>query len=173
MLEKSGKTRFVGVTGKNARFIERILSHIDVDSVMIAHQFNPIYRNANEYLLPLTERRNIGLVIGAPFMKGWLAVPQTEWKDNAPEWMDDTFRHAYFQYLDIVHHSGLDLADVTIRWMLSEKRQHSIVAGFTKIDEIQFNIRAVKQGDLPIELIEAINKIGIIHPLIYQNRTTV
>ena len=97
----SGKARFIGLTGKNARLLARIMRKIQVDSVMVAHQFNPIYRNASEFLFPVANELECGMVIGAPLMKGWLAVPQEEWRDNPPDWMDAPFKQSYFGFIDI------------------------------------------------------------------------
>ena len=167
-----GKARFIGITGKDARRLARIVSAVDIDSMMMAHQFNPILHNAAKFLLPVTSARNIGVVNGASFMKGWLAVPQTAWRDAPPPWMDDTFRRAYFAYLDVQAQSGVPLAELSLRWQLSEPRQHSVVVGFSRIEDIEQNVAAVQRGPLPADLQRAVDAIGIVHPLIYQGRTT-
>ncbi len=169
--KESGKTRFIGLTAKDARRTARMLEHIEVDSLMTAHQFNPILRNAARYLFPITEEKQLGVVLGAALLKGWAAVPQWEWREEPPEWMDDTFHQAYFSYLDIWQQSGLGLAELSMRWLLSEKRLHSIVVGFSGLEVVEDNIRSVCQGELPSELKQAIDDIGIVHPLIYQGRT--
>lgn len=168
----SGKARFIGLTAKNARLTARLLEHIEVDSLMTAHQFNPLLRNAAEFLFPITEKKGIGVVLGAALMKGWLAVPQTAWKTNRPDWMDEVFYNAYFQYVALCEKAGLSLAEVSIRWMLSEKRQHSIVFGFASLDIVKNNLDIAAKGELPTDLRAAIDAIGLVHPLIYQNRQT-
>jgi aryl-alcohol dehydrogenase-like predicted oxidoreductase len=167
----AGTARFIGITGKDARRLARIVNALELDSMMMAHQFNPIFRNAGKYLLPVTSAKNIGVVNGAPFMKGWLATPQTAWRDQPPAWMDETFRQAYFRYLDIQQQSGLSLAELTLRWQLAERRQHSIVVGFSWLGDIRENVAATERGPLPAELQEAVDAVGIVHPLIYQGRT--
>ena len=99
--KRSGKARFIGLTAKNARVLARILKAVEVDSLMTAHQFNPVFRNAVEFLFPTAQDLGVGVVIGAPLMKGWLAVPQNVWRKNPPEWMDETFKTSYFSFLDI------------------------------------------------------------------------
>ncbi len=168
----SGKARFIGITGKDARRLARIVEALELDSMMMAHQFNPILHNAGKYLLPVTAAKNVGVVNGAAFMKGWLAVPQTEWRTSPPPWMDEEFRRAYFAYLDIHASSGLPLAELTLRWQLAEPRQHSVVVGFSRIEDIEQNVAAVSRGKLPAELQQAIDAVGIVHPLIYQMRKT-
>ena len=171
--KRSGKARFVGLTAKNARVLTRVLKEVEVDSVMAAHQFNPVFRNAVEFLFPTAQDLRVGVVIGAPLMKGWLAVPQNVWRESPPDWMDETFKESYFKFLDIHTDAGIPMAELCIRWMLSEQRQQSIVVGFSNIQEVEFNISAARRGALPDELNAAIAEIGIVHPLIYQARTTI
>ena len=90
--KRSGKARFIGLTAKNARVLARILKVIKVDSVMTAHQFNPVFRNAVEFLFPAAQDLQAGVVIGAPLMKGWLALPQNAWRESPPDWMDEIFK---------------------------------------------------------------------------------
>ena len=171
--KRSGKARFIGLTAKNARLLERILKVVEVDSVMTAHQFNPVFRNAVEFLFPTAQDLRVGVVIGAPLMKGWLAVPQDTWRENPPDWMDETFKASYFKFLDIHANAGIPMAELCIRWMLSEQRQQSIVVGFSNLQEVEFNLSAARRGALPDDLKAAIEEIGIVHPLIYQGRTQI
>ena len=169
--KEQGKARYIGITGKDARRLARIVAALDLDSMMIAHQYNPILRNAARYLLPTTAARGIGVAGGAMFLKGWLAVPQTHWRYDRPEWMNDEFHDAYFAYLEIQAESGIPLPELTLRWILGEQRIHCIVSGFSDWREVEANIEAVEKGTLPPALHSAIDKIGIIQPLYYQGRT--
>ena len=171
--KRSGKARFIGLTAKNARVLARILKVIEVDSVMSAHQFNPVLRNAVEFLFPTARDLQTGVVIGAPLMKGWLAVPQNAWRESPPDWMDETFKASYFRFLDIHADAGIPMAELCIRWMLSEQRQQSIVVGFSNLREVEFNLSAALRGALPDDLNAAIEEVGIVHPLIYQGRTRI
>ena len=171
--KKQGKARFIGITGKDARRLARLVSATELDSMMVAHQYNPIYRNAARFLLPLTEEEGVGVVGGAMFMKGWLAVAKSDWRDHLPEWMDEGFHRAYCKYLDIQASSGLELPELTLRWLLPEQRLKCIVTGFKNPHEIESNIDAIERGPLPANLQSKIDAIGIRHPLLYQGRTTI
>ncbi len=39
-------------------------------------------------------------------------------------------------------------------------------------EDIEQNVAAVQRGPLPAELKRAVDAVGIVHPLIYQGRTT-
>ena len=171
--KRGGKARFIGLTAKNARLLKRILKVVEVDSVMTAHQFNPVFRNAVEFLFPTAQDLGVGVVIGAPLMKGWLAIPQNGWQESPPDWMDETFKESYFRFLGIHADAGIPMAELSIRWMLSEQRQQSVVVGFSNLQEVEVNMSAARRGALPDDLNAAIEEIGIVHPLIYQARTKI
>lgn len=168
----SGKARCVGFTAKDARRAARLVESLAPDTVMIAHQFNPVLRNASALLFPVTAARETGVLVGAPLMRGWLARPKDAWRTDPPAWMDRIFQRAYVACLDIAAQSGLDLAEMSIRWMLGEKRQHALVFGFRTAGEIAANVRAASQPPLPAAVHEAIAAAGIVHPLLFQGRTT-
>ena len=140
--KRSVFARYVGLTGKNARLLARLIKAIEVDSVMVAHQFNPVFKNASKFLFPEAQALRVGVTIGAPLMKGWLATPQEEWRTHPPEWMDEPFRRSYFQFIDIHTASGIPMAELCIRAMLSEKQQQSIVVGFSNLQEVEVGGRS-------------------------------
>ncbi|MBV7339708.1 hypothetical protein KFU94_68150 [Chloroflexi bacterium TSY] len=80
---------------------------------------------------------------------------------------------ASFRYLDIQASSGIALPELTLRRLLTEQRIHCIVVGFREWREIESNIDAIERGPLPADLQSKIDAIGIVHPLLYQGRTTI
>jgi L-galactose dehydrogenase len=168
-----GKARYIGLTGKDARQLTRVIQSVNVDTIMVAHQFNPVMRGAAKFLLPVTAAKNKGVLIAAPMMRGWLAAPQNHWRTQPPTWMDSSFYKAYFAYVDVADRVGIPLHELTLRWILGEQRQHSIVFGFGREHEIKSNVQSIERGLLPQDLQLEINSLGIAHPLIFQGRTSI
>jgi len=167
-----GKARYIGLTGKDARQLTRVIQSINVDTIMVAHQFNPVMRGAAKFLLPVTEAKSKGVLIAAPMMRGWLASPKNQWRTLPPSWMDSSFYNAYFAFVDVADRVGIPLHELTLRWILGEQRQHSVVFGFGHEDEIKSNVKSIDKGLLPQDLQLEINSLGIEHPLIFQGRTS-
>lgn len=170
---QSGKARFVGVTGKDPRQLARVIHALDVDTAMIAHQFNPVMRAGSALLFPATTERDVGVLVAAVLMRGALAAPKHKWRSDAPpSWMDPTFHRAYFAYVDVAEREGLPMAELTLRWVLSEPRLSSVVVGFKTAQDVEANVRAASLPPLPAPLRKEIEALGIVHPLIAQGRTT-
>lgn len=166
----SGKARYVGLTGKNARRLARLLRTLHVDTVMLAHDYNVILRNGDEFLFPLTQQQQLGVILAAVLMKGWLAVPQESWRTAPPPWMTPPFSAAYFAYLELARASGLPLVEVSLRWLLGRPGWHDVLVGCATAAEATQNAAILAKGSLPPDLQAAITAIGIVHPLIYQDR---
>lgn len=169
----AGKARHVGVTGKDARQLARVAQAIDVDTAMVAHQFNPVMRNAAEFLFPVTSKRGMGVVVAAPFMRGILAASREKWRSEPPAWMDEKFKHAYLGCVALAEQAGITLSELTIRWILAEPRKHAILFGFRAPEEIRANVEAVGKGPLPPDLEAEVDKLGLLHPLLFQGRTCI
>ncbi|HVV79782.1 MAG TPA: aldo/keto reductase [Pseudolabrys sp.] len=170
---ETGKARFVGITAKDARRAARLTRALDVHTIMIAHQFNPILRNASEFLFEEAVAKDVGIMVAAPLMQGLLARPKLKWRGAPPPWMDATFFNAYFGFIDLAEKVGIGVQELTFRWLLREARLHTVLFGFRSVDDIKANVRAVELGPLPEPLQAEIDALGIVHPLIFQGRTTI
>lgn len=175
-LEKArirGMFRYLGVSGKNARILARIVAELPASTVMVAHQLNAIYRNAVAFLLEPCRARQVGIVVGSPLMRGWLAQPQRGWEIVQPTWMDDVFLGAYTELLEIQGASHLTLTELSLRWLVSEPRVDSICIGFGSADEVTDDIAMIERGPLTEVLKKSIDRLGIVHPLIFQGRAKI
>jgi aryl-alcohol dehydrogenase-like predicted oxidoreductase len=169
---EAGKTRFVGITAKDARRAARVAQAFNVHTIMVAHQLNPVLRNASAFLLDQAAASDIGVLVAAPLMQGLLARPKLKWRHAPPEWMDATFFKAYFGFIDLAEKTGIGVQELTFRWLLRETRLHSLLFGFRSVGDIEANVVAVMRGPLPESLQAEIDALGIVHPLIFQGRTT-
>lgn len=166
----SGKARFLGITGKNARVLKRIAGEFETDMMMVAHQLNALYRNAFTYLSEIWRKGNIGVAIGAPFMRGALARANRDWTRTNPSWMDEVFYNAYTALLDLAADCGISLAELSLRWLAFQENVTVTVCGCASSEEARLNAQAIEQGPLPCDLAQRIDALGIVHPLIYQGR---
>lgn len=170
--QKAGKARFVGITAKDARQAARLVTVLDFDTVMIAHQLNPILRNASAYLLPVAAKRNVGVLVAAPLMQGLLARPKHKWREAPPDWMDPTFFKAYFALIDLSDRVGIGVQELAFRWLAAQDWVGSVVFGFRSSEDIASNAESVHRGPLSVDIMSELDAIGIVHPLVFQGRTT-
>ena len=79
-VKEQGLTRFLGLSGNNAERVAKVLREInlEIDVVLIAFQYDLLWRNAPEHLPSMAKETGVGVVRGAPFHQGYLAAPREE-----------------------------------------------------------------------------------------------
>lgn len=160
----------LGISGNNAHLLAKLLREMDleIEVVLVAFQYDPIWRNAREYLLPVTRERGIGAVLGAPLQQGRLAVPHKEWIDHPPAWMSNATRERFRLLYEIVEEYGLSLPELTVRFLLADEDVSSIVTGLSSIDELEENVACAGAGPLPDEVQSRVESLGRLLPGIYR-----
>ena len=164
-----GLTRYLGISGNNAHLMAKVLKEInlDIDVVLMAYAYSLIWRNAKEYLLPLTNESGAGVIIGTPLQQGRLSVPHKEWIEKPPEWMNEDTRKRFKALYDIQIESGLSLAELAMRFILADPDITAVIPGAATIEQLEENIRCSAAGPLPAELHEKLDKLGKVFPGIY------
>ena len=84
-LKAQGRCRFIGISGNTADNMSRVLENVDVDTFLLAFNYDLIRRGARD-ILPIAKKKGCVKLIGAIFQRG-LAISQPELLDNPPKWM--------------------------------------------------------------------------------------
>lgn len=168
---QQGLAKHLGISGNNAHLLAKLLREMDLDIevVLVAFQYDPIWRNARQHLLPLTRERGVGAVLGAPLQQGRLAVPHPEWLDCPPPWMGDATRKRFRSLYEIVEEHGLSLPELTLRFLLADDDIGSIATGLTSIGQLEENVRCARAGPLPAEIHARVEALGRLYPGVYRH----
>ena len=165
-----GLTRYLGMSGNNAHLVAKVLREIglEIDVVVMAFQYNLIWRNAVENFLPAAKEKDVGVVLGTPFQQGRLAVPKQEWLNDPPAWMDDDTRERFRALYEIQRECGLTLAELGMRFLLSNADIDCIIPGAANVEQLEENVSCSIAGPLPPDLHQTIDKIGKVFPGLYK-----
>lgn len=157
-LKAQGRCRFVGISGNTAHNMRRILENVDVDTFLLAFNYDLIRDGARE-VLPIAKEKGCVSLVGAIFQRG-LATPQTELLDNPPAWMTPELEPRYRQIVDLQRESGMSLAEMGVRYIAAQPDIDTIIIGAKVPDEIEECVRAVEKGPLPEDLVQQIARIN-------------
>ena len=159
---EQGMAKHLGITGNNAHLLVKVLqeAELPVEVVLIAFQYSLIWRNAAEYLLPVTKELGVGVVLGAPLEQERLSVPHEEWIENPPDWMDEDLRTRFADCYAIHHETGLSLSALGMRFLLADKRAATIIPGAATVEEIEENVGCAGEGPLPPDLHARADALG-------------
>jgi len=168
---EQGLAKHVGLSGNNSHLLAKLIREIDlnIEVVLVAFQYDPIWRNARQYLLPLTSERGVGVVLGAPLQQGRLVEPHEEWLRDPPAWMGDETRERFRALYEIRRDAGLTLPELVLRFLLADPDICTISAGVSTVEQLEKNVRCTQAAPLPDEIHSRIEALGRLYPGIYRN----
>ena len=160
--KEQGMAKHLGISGNNAHLLAKILQEIalPVDVVLVGFQYSLIWRNAKQYLLPLTKELGQGVVLGAPLQQGELAVPREEWIEHPPDWMDDDLRARFKELYEIHQETGLSLAALAMRFLLADMDVATVIPGAATVEQLEENVGCAVLGRLSSDVHARLDALG-------------
>lgn len=155
-LKREGRCRFIGISGNTAENMQRIIRAVDVDTFLLAFNYDLIRRGARD-VLPVA--KGCVHLVGAIFQHG-LAVPQPELLHNPPEWLTADLVDRYRRVYALQAQSGMSLAEMGVRYIASQPGIDTIIIGAKTPREIEECVRAEEKGPLPGDLTAAVDEIA-------------
>ncbi len=157
-LKAQGRCRFIGVSGNSAQQMERIVREADVDTLLLAFNYDLVRREARK-VLPVAGERGCVRLVGAIFQRA-LAYPQPEILENRPEWMTPELATRYRRVYELTDQSGMTLVEMGVRFMCAQDGIDTIIIGAKSPDEIEECVRAQERGPLPDQLARELEALG-------------
>lgn len=161
-LKSQGRCRFIGISGNTADNMGRVLQNVEIDTFLLAFNYDLIRRGA-QAILPISKEKGCVKLIGAIFQRG-LAISQPELLENPPSWMTPDLATRYQQMYDLQHESGISLAEMGVRYVAAQPDIDTIIIGAKLPDEIAECVQAAEKGPLSADLIQKIDSIAGARP---------
>jgi D-threo-aldose 1-dehydrogenase len=150
-LRRAGVIRAIGVGLNETAMSLRFAREADIDCIMLAGRYTLLDQGALSELLPYCGKKNISILLAAPFNSGILAV-------GAREGATFDYQPASTATLDKVQRittlckrHGVELPAAALQFPLAHPRVASIVAGATKASEVRANL-AMMTTPIPTDL---------------------
>ncbi|MCB0122225.1 MAG: aldo/keto reductase [Caldilineaceae bacterium] len=156
-LKAQGRCRFIGISGNTADNMRRVLENVEVDTFLLAFNYDLIRRGARE-VLPIAKEKGCVKLVGAIFQRG-LATVQPELLEHPPQWMSAELVVRYRQIYALQRESGISLAEMGVRYIAAQPDVDTIIIGAKIPAEIEECVRAAEKGPLPADLVEQIEKL--------------
>lgn len=161
-VQKEGRARFIGITGNNAAPLAKLLEAGNFDVVLVASQYDLIWRNATYDLIPIAQNKGVAIVLGAPFRQGLLSKIHPELLTNPPEWFTPGRLEQFKRLYSILDCVDIPIAEIGLRFLLSDIRISTIIPGPRTVEELLSNIAMSEKEPLPKEIMEELLAIGNI-----------
>ena len=159
-----GTACHLGISGNNAHLLARVLrdADLDIDVVLVAFQYDLVWRNAPAHLLPMAREMDVGVVLGAPLQQGKLASAREEWLLEPPDWMNADLKQRFGELYDIQRETGLSLPELAIRFLLADRDFCSVIPGAATVGELEENVRCASAGPLTPEIHQRLASLGAV-----------
>lgn len=142
-LRDEGVIKGIGIGVNDPAYAARYLTEGDFDCFLIAGRYSLLEQPALAEVLPIAERKNIGVILGGVFNSGILATgPIADARYNytpAPPEILDKVRK--IERVCLAH--GVPLATAAMHFPLGHKAVSSLALGAVKPDEVRRNIAAM------------------------------
>ena len=126
--------------------------------------YNIFDQNPEDRLFPFCEKHDIGIIARVPFDEGTLTgtltydttFPEGDWRNTyfVPENLRSSVDHA--EALRPLIPEGMTMAEMALRFILSNNQVDTIIPGMRKLKNVEANIAASDGKGLSPELIEAL-----------------
>lgn len=142
-LRDEGVVRWIGVGMNVSAPLARYVAEFDVDVVMVAGRYTLLDTSAADELLPVAERRDVGVVAAGVFNTGVLADPRPDSHyDYRPVPHGVLDRAVLMQQTSAAW--GVDLAAAAMRFPLRHPAVDAVVIGARSPDEVHAAARNMR-----------------------------
>ena len=153
-LKADGKVRYFGIsTDDHASGIKAI--EMGADFLQI--EYDLLDPSAEDALLPLAQKHNIGIMIRTPLARGLLSgkfpagraiPPEQQWRRPTGDRLQ--LRLQRVDQLRFLEREGQNMAQAALRWLLAQPGVHCVIPGARTVEQLEANIGAI-DGDLTDE----------------------
>ncbi len=139
-LKKRGKCRLIGVSGYPLDLLVETAETCPLDLVLSYCHYTLLDTTLMNKLLPLTEKRGLGLINASALSMGLLTQQgPPDWHPAPPEVIDAVTRARAF-----CAGLGADLAKLALQFTLAEPRIATTLVGMSTVEEVERNMATLE-----------------------------
>jgi len=161
-LKADGTIRWFGISTSNHASGIWAIEH-GADFLQI--EYDLLDPSAEDELLPLAQRKNIGIMIRTPLARGLLSgkfaagqpiPPEQQWRRPTGDRLQ--LRLERIEQLRFLVRDGQTLAQAALRWLLRQPGVHCVIPGARTVEQLDDNISAV-DGDVTDEELARVHEL--------------
>lgn len=163
-LKAEGKILFSGLAGTTVTELTSLIESQMFDVVLTAFNYNALFRESAESLIPTALKHDMGLVIGSVYGQGFLTANAIEEVRRKPAWLSSSRRKQLLAYYDLLAQSGIQAYELCLRFVLSDPNISTIPIGCKTVDHLESSVAAAAKGPLPDDVLGRLNEIAAMVP---------
>ncbi len=152
--QQAGTVRFIGASTYGEEEPLAVLEDGSYDVLQVA--YNLADRALEERVLPLAERKGVGVVVRSVLLRGVLTHRHTLIPDQVAD-----LRLAIARLSQIADAGGFSLPDMAYRYVLANPAVSTALVGTARVEELASALDSASKGPLPPELVAAIRQVAV------------
>jgi L-galactose dehydrogenase len=155
-LKRSGKVRFVGITGYPLHMLKDVAEAAEVDTVLSYCRYNLLDTSMDDVLTPVARRKGIGLINASPLHMRVLT------EKGAPDWHPAPKRvlQVARRVSDYCRSQGVDVSDLAMQFVLQHEHVATTLVGMSKVRHVDRNVKSVGVAPAPELLARVLEMIA-------------
>lgn len=152
--QRSGKARYIGVTGFPPAMLRDVAAQGRVDAILSYARYNLMVTDLDDVLRPFCQAQHIGLINASPLHMRVLT------DEGAPEWhpAPAEVKQAGSKVAAVCRESGFRVADIALRFCLEYPYVASTLVGMSKQRHVEQNLKAMEL-EFPAGLLQKIQTV--------------
>jgi aryl-alcohol dehydrogenase-like predicted oxidoreductase len=163
-LKSEGIIRFTGLGGTTVYTLPHVIATGEYDVVLTAFNYSLLWQEATIAVLPEAQKRGMGIVIGSPLQQGALARCYRDVVEKGARWLSPPRQQQYKKLYAFVDELGMPLAELALRWVLSNSNISTTLMGARSVAEVEENVAAAEKGPLPADVMSRVAEIAAMVP---------
>lgn len=163
-LKEAGKIRYSGLAGTTITEMTSLVSSDRFDVVLTAFNYNILFREAAETVIPAAIENDMGIVLGSAFGQGFLTRRADQEVRDKPIWLSDMRQEQLLAYYDLLDQAGLPAFEVCVRFVLSNPSISTIPIGCKTVEHLEASVNVAAKGPLPEDVLRRLDEIAAMVP---------
>ncbi len=130
------------------------------DVVLTAFNYNVLFREAADTVIPAAVEKDMGIVLGSAFGQGFLTRRADEEVRAKPLWLSEDRQQQQLAYYDLIDQSGMSASEMCLRFVLSNAEVSTIPIGCKTVEHLEASVAAAAKGTLPEDILKRLDEVA-------------
>jgi aryl-alcohol dehydrogenase-like predicted oxidoreductase len=163
-LKADGIVRAIGLGGTTVTELAHLVSSGLFDSVLTAFNYNALYREASDELLPAAKAKGMAVLVGSIFGQGGLGRRFDEIVQTRPIWLSRPRQSQLRALYSLLDETGLGITEISLRMVLGNRDISCALIGARTARQLEESLSAGLKGPLPGEVLSRLDEIAAMVP---------
>jgi aryl-alcohol dehydrogenase-like predicted oxidoreductase len=159
-LKSAGLVKYIGLGGTTVYEMARVMETGQFDVVLAAFNYSLLWREAEQAIIPVAQKHNIGLICASPLQQGWLVRRWDDEVNNGARWMAPARRRQFKALYAFLDEIKMPIHELGLRFCLSNPAFSTVMTGAATVGQLKMNLDALAKGPLPKDVLKRCDEIS-------------